>query len=109
MNERTPTPWNWDDYNGRTQKITGVDKFSDRVLIAKCESHLLVGPPTVKANAAFIVKACNAHDDLVAALKNWLAFCDALEGKPATRTSAEHMEALRHDARAALAKAGVSP
>lgn len=28
------------------------------------------------ANAAFIVRACNAHDDLVAALRAWLAYAE---------------------------------
>lgn len=53
------------------------------------------------ANARLIAAA----PDLLGVLKSWITFCDNLEGKPATRTSAEHMEAIRNDARAAIAKA----
>jgi len=66
----TPTPWDIGRYTvGETQE--------DMVLITACPKKLKSGITKVKgiadlkvkrngeANAAFIVKACNAHDDLV--------------------------------------------
>src|SRR5258706_13213672 len=60
----TPTPWEWDgtpwNYDN-TQESPWIISDSEAVLTGeiKC-SH---------ANAEFIVRACNAHDDLLAACK----------------------------------------
>ena len=57
-------------------------------------------PDELQANAEFIVRACNSHDALVAALK---AMCDHYGFKnPALQNDAEKV------ARAALAAAGAS-
>jgi hypothetical protein len=54
--------------------------------------------PNMEANAAFIVRACNAHDDLVRALRNlsWL--------QPGDQIGSSDVESIR----AALAKAGAA-
>ena len=54
-------------------------------------------PSETEANAAFIVTACNAHEELVAALEDVLGFCATNQGMEAQMA----IEA----ARAVLAKA----
>lgn len=55
--------------------------------------------PDADENAAFIVRACNAHDDLVKTVERWLSWCDDWHaGKPHPNDDLEF-------ARAALAKA----
>lgn len=65
------TPWPWllsSESTARVQRIVGQNA-DGRVLIAKCEGHLAhIGGENL-ANAEFIVRACNVHDDLVAALR----------------------------------------
>jgi hypothetical protein len=59
MSERTPGPWDWIKYDGRGfVQYFIVD--SRGTVIAE------LSPPNDDDNAAFIVKACNAHDELVA-------------------------------------------
>jgi len=53
-------------------------------------------------NAAFIVRACNAHDDLVAALREIAAV------RPGNEDNAEANRRRRRVALAALAKAGAA-
>ena len=59
----------------------------------------LTGCPDAEGNAAFIVRACNAHDDMVESVKRLLNCMDIAgwEGDPAAEF-----------ARAALAKAGAA-
>lgn len=63
----TPTPWNHrpKDLQSPVRYITVEDNGFDRII-----AHVL---PTEKedsfANAAFIVKACNAHEELIRLLK----------------------------------------
>ncbi len=57
-----PTPWWSDRGNDGTWLIC-----SDDVLVASTNDDFL-SHPSHEANAAFIVRACNSHDDLVAAL-----------------------------------------
>jgi hypothetical protein len=80
--QHTPTPWQVDsgdelaiqsvEGGAQIATVLGPDDFlcrdddDDEVFEEECE-----------ANAAFIVRACNAHDDLVAALKSALAYVDA--------------------------------
>ncbi len=52
--QRTPGPWQ------RTGDKVFIPIPNERLLIADCNQS---------ANAAFIVKACNAHDDLLEALR----------------------------------------
>ena len=86
MSAHTPTPW-----------------FSDETLIFVPDlNNDLAGIDIAEAkraaDAAFIVRACNAHDDLVAALRR------AVEAAEARMPCATFLD----DARAALAKAGAA-
>ena len=59
--QRTPGPW---------QYVIG--QSGTRGLICTTTGETVVNihaPAQIEANAAFIVRACNAHDDLLAALK----------------------------------------
>lgn len=46
------------------------------------------------ANAAFIVKACNSHDELVAALKNSLDWLASYQGGGAVKAYEQALKAL---------------
>jgi hypothetical protein len=59
MSEHTPTPWESNFNRIESKDDHGVD--NDGWMIAEC-----IGPEQ-EANAEFIVRACNAHDALVAA------------------------------------------
>lgn len=75
---------------------TKVMHANDMDFVADCDSGNPADSLTDAANAEFIVRACNAHDDLLAALQ-------ALERAIANNepfTRAEHEQA-----RAAIAKA----
>ena len=64
MNEHTPTPWRATDMPG----FASVAEFETGRLVAGCDASYreLI---ECKANAAFIVTACNNHAALVAALE----------------------------------------
>jgi len=69
--ERTPGEWET-SFNGKDWDICmegGGDMIAD---LKDC--------PNAEANAAFIVKACNLHDELVDALKCLLSLCECGEG-----------------------------
>jgi hypothetical protein len=98
----TPTPW-----------VALPTAFNEGFTISAQPSPVLRGftkqiafvgdkaDEETKANAAFIVKAVNAHDELVAALKGCL---DALLSS--TEEDADYVEAMIRRSNAALAKAG---
>ncbi|QPF86979.1 hypothetical protein IC762_12065 [Bradyrhizobium genosp. L] len=67
MGEHTPTPWKWrNDFN----HIQGAPRDGEWYGEAVTNYGGLAKPRTLGvANAAFIVKAVNNHDDLVKALK----------------------------------------
>ena len=88
----TPTPW----YTGKYSMQCGAaaDHIYSRQSrepsegIARC--YAWVGRGEAEANASFIVRACNAHDELVEALKD-AAF--SLSKIAVMRTVAEYDEA----------------
>jgi len=62
MNKHTPTPWTVQ----QSDHVGGLlIKPVPGQVVAQCDEG-----SEMEANAAFIVRAVNAHDDLVAALKN---------------------------------------
>jgi hypothetical protein len=81
--EHTPTPWTLyseeiDREGAKTElayQVDHTDPFIGRIYLlnarGKCPATTGCGP-TSEANAEFIVRAVNAHDELVAALK-WFA------------------------------------
>lgn len=97
--QRTPTPWETEkpeDSNGYVY-VRGVDGE---------EAAVCYAAPKSDGNAAFIVRACNAHDALVSALSDLEAIFDGQEdcddGVPNDAMRA--MTIIR----AALAKAGAA-
>lgn len=66
----TPTPWELG--TGNTREIWGYqdDENQNDVLIASCKSNGLIKTDEERGNAAFIVRAVNAHEELLTAAKN---------------------------------------
>jgi hypothetical protein len=110
--QHTPTPWTFNDTDGtiRADANSVSDQMGDYrgSIIADLKPALGCDEWTgsareharaeTEANAAFIVRACNAHDDLVAALS-------AFVNDPPHPLGVEWWE-LIDKARAELAKAG---
>lgn len=110
--QHTPTPWTADEYESRDDQgrymtsqicdangLVIVEFSNSSVAEIHHEDHRW--DAKAKANAAFIVRAVNAHYDLVGALRFILAFYEP--GQKALDTEAwKHAEAA---GRAALAKA----
>lgn len=110
QSKHTPTPWKTDRRNGNFNK--GI--IDIRPLAPNCcdlvDSNRLIAtvnpkynPITISAgeadaNAKFIVRACNAHDDLVAALER---FVNIYQSSLELHFGEEHSKQIR----AALAKA----
>lgn len=72
--QHTPTPWEIWTSNSHT-RITGPDGQDGGVLCAVIARDGLPVVSVRSNDAAFIVQACNAHDDLVEALETairWL-------------------------------------
>lgn len=94
--EHTPTPWTFIQYNkelrGNYKPLYLVDANDNEFL------YLGHGSPSQLELAEKIVRACNAHEDLVAALREAQA---ALNGAPNT-------VGLHTQIDAALAKAGAA-
>ena len=67
MTEHTPTPWHTHENLIHTQYRQG--NTAGHYAVAETTGHASVDAATLIANAAFIVRACNAHDELVEACK----------------------------------------
>ena len=110
MTVHTPTPWkivSREQYNHSKITISGKDYEGARFQpIASIEAgnsnalHLVIDEQTQQANAAFIVRACNSHADLVAALEACLAIVNLQNGNLYAKTNE-----IQDMARAVLAKA----
>jgi hypothetical protein len=87
--QHTPTPWKADG-----KIIRGADG------LGVCELQRQGFPSELKANTAFIITACNAHEELVQAVK-W-ALDDARTG-PLKLDTVVKLQTIQ----AALKKAGV--
>ena len=75
----SPTPWRWDYYDDgeRAEGLAcGIDSSSGDVVMeyAGCGSHRMKIAP---ADADFIVRAVNAHDALVEALRECLGYVES--------------------------------
>ena len=105
--QHTPTPW----YISETRLKTTIEIYIDGwgYTLADCDaSHSSladkVGIEEVEANAAFIVKAVNCHDELLKALEGMLQiFLDVDDS-----ADFENMKTVKA-ARAAIAKAESNP
>ncbi len=100
MSEHTPLPW-----EGRTYTVGMADRYGQASVIADlCPVAGVRSQEEIEANGEFIARACNCHDDLVAAL---VAF-EAVDRRPAIGPIDEDVAKWEHFkklARAALAKA----
>ena len=81
MSQHTPTPWTVDEALARDNRVISGPNGEVVVEVAATLDHdstsdLLVDHER-DANAAFIVRACNAYDDLLAALREIVRLADA--------------------------------
>lgn len=90
----TPGPWH---LNERHAEIHGPDEDS----LADCVGGNSFSFEQNRINAAFIVRACNAHDDLLAALHD----IEAYARTKLTQRDSDKFKVIRDKARAAIAKA----
>lgn len=106
----TPTPWSFaQTYNGEFSVCSSRERVANHVAtvpIFNGMSHSGASVPheasVAEANAAFIVRCVNAHDDLVMALQASQAFIQVI----ARETSKDF--AVLDRISAALAKAGAA-
>ena len=64
--KHTPLPWELSDHDANGQRIVR----GEHIEICTCWHHCVGSiEKEMEANAAFIVQACNSHDDIVAALE----------------------------------------
>ena len=98
--QHTPTPWidetasnPLSSTDGRHYIWSDMDNEND-----KC---VAIVPD--EANAAFIVRACNAHDELVATMRQIV-----IEATESPNCDAVRVALILQQARAALAKAGAA-
>jgi len=106
MSAHTPGPWRI-KYGSPTVVVPGNDTHHRRAAIAQCALSHGIGEAGIQdaANAEFIVRACNAHDDLLGALDDLLGqVMQAKEGFGIYANS-ESMDESVNAARAAIAKA----
>lgn len=87
--KRTPAPWR----HSANQIVSGATEV--------CEMSEQYEYGVRKANAQFIVTACNAHDDLVAALEWWQSQMES----DACDDMGKLLDEMSAKARAALARA----
>ena len=105
----TPTPWGFGRTSGEQRLILGDEgrgRYVCHVQIHQTPRRM-VDEPEREANAALIVKAVNAHEDLVAAL---LVALVALDLDPENRPPQWSREDAAEKIRAAILRAeGASP
>lgn len=106
--KHTSTPWNVRYGGGQDDDgFCIASRITNKVV---CEYWPPSRQDYRQADAAFIVRACNSHADLVAALEEIIDYwgkpirLDA-DARTVAKISAETREAMRDIARAALAKA----
>lgn len=94
--KHTPTPWDYGYQGGKYGKgellITGDKGEEYSALVGQIHT---IDPKEAEANAAFIVRACNAHDELVAALECAAESIEAFGAQAAKLP--EQKEQLRKD------------
>lgn len=97
MSAHTPTPWRVIKRGNQTQS---------RTYVVGGPSNEMIDPPVNAADAAFIVRAANNHDALVAALREMLDLALEANTPGAMRTGwADAFARAVPDARATLAAA----
>lgn len=66
MTEHSPTPWLWVDLTGDDETQWWLNSTSGETILFAAEHRNL---HIKNANAEFMIRAVNSHDDLVAALE----------------------------------------
>lgn len=80
--ERTPSPWTFDEHGGTFyvfgpgQAMVADGNLDDDYLARIRGVGRRASVEEQRANAAFIVEACNAHDDLVEILRAAMLYTD---------------------------------
>jgi len=108
--EHTPGPWT---ITGPSSgQMSGMDDGGDYAIIADNQIIIEVIHRTGKttfqpalANAEFIIRACSAHDELVAFIQTFIKRWGKYPKKP----TGEDLEIYLDEARTALAKAEAKP
>ena len=96
MTQHTPTPWNAENAAGDFQAlIYGVDDPTGKTIALTY---------TGNADAEFIVRACNAHDELVDACRAFVSLWPVLPGYDKPKATPEVIT-VWNMAKQALAKA----
>jgi hypothetical protein len=91
--EHTPTPWHW--FTGKDVDITEPHmKFLVGANGQGMAHTVGLQEPTDTANAAFIVKAVNCHDQLVAAIVDMIRLIDNFD-EPIRFHEQERLEKAR--------------
>ena len=67
--EHTRGPWRVNLHQGTCHLGVGIEAESDVVVSVSCADCQGDEPRLTEVNARFIVQACNAHEDLLAALQ----------------------------------------
>lgn len=105
MNEakHTPTPWRVRD-NGKAYFFDIVSETDEEVVRQFEEPCSGEGGIPLRADAEFIVRACNCHDDLLAALRRQLANIERWLDSGVVATPKES-KSIYEQMKAAVAKA----
>lgn len=109
VSQHTPTPWHTDKYSayiwGPAQEMIADTSMGDLPDNAIVRARGVGGKLPIKANVAFIVRACNAHGDLLAALQACLKWhVDLVNSGDAGFWNPEDDDCVKQ-ARAAISKA----
>jgi hypothetical protein len=81
--QHSPTPWSID--SRQKYLVTCGKPHVDRARVASCASY--DNGSRAEANAAFIVRAVNAHDELVAALRPFASLLRHFDGRASRPTT----------------------
>lgn len=104
--KHTPLPWRFAPAGGNMSKNYAqpfaIAQAGEANLIGGCFGDVRGGHDVAEANAAFIVRAVNAHDELVGALREGV---EIEQGDLVGREWKEAVHAWLSKARAAIAKA----
>lgn len=74
--KHTPLPWETNTAEGRENEIWSANDSYKRVFVGHALRHVETATPQGRIDAAFIVRACNAHDELVSAVRSLLGCID---------------------------------
>lgn len=79
--KHTPTPWILSSgTNGAVRAVHAWKEGGKHIIIAKFPDRTIEDSAEMEANAAFIVRACNAHEELLKLIKT--AYCIVAEAMP---------------------------